>query len=147
MPTKYRHATRRPVARKKAPRRNTAKQVLFLKRRVKRAVLEFYVISVVFLGMLALSSAFLLYQWKDYQLVEFAKEIQLLQSDILRLQSAVNRHQTTINTELLKYHRIVQVAQEKLALKPSVEEPVVLSVDKNQLDDYVQKDRQEAEEK
>lgn len=145
-PKSPRHIARTPGHRN-APRKNTAKNVLYLKKKVRRAVLEFYMISVIFLAMLVLSSAFLLYQWKDYKLVEFAREIQLLQSDVLKLQSAVSRHQTTINTELLKYHRIVRVAQEKLALKPSVEEPVVFSVEKTQLDYYVQKDRQEAQKK
>lgn len=92
--------------------------------------------------MLMLSSAFLLYQWKDYKIVEYSKEIQDLRSDVLKLQSAESRYRARINSDLIKYHRIAEVAKDKLQLLPSVEEPVILTVDKRLLDAYVQKDNE-----
>ncbi len=129
------------------PRKLKGKSTLNLKKGVRRAVYDFYLISVVFLILLTLSSAFLLYQWKNYKIVEFGKEIQRLQVDVLKFQSTVNRNQAKINTELIKYHRIAQVAKDKLGLQPSVEEPFVLLVDQKKLEYYVRKDKESKEEK
>ena len=134
----------RPVKRNNRPvrklkRQNTARKVN-LKKNAHKMVRDFYVISSIFLAMLMLSSGFLLYQWKDYKIVEYSKEIMQLQNDILQLKSSQARLQATINTDLLKYHRIAEVAKNKLALAPSVEEPVLLIVDKQKLEYYAQKD-------
>ncbi|MEZ4763545.1 MAG: hypothetical protein R3C26_10210 [Calditrichia bacterium] len=112
------------------------------KKRGSEGVYDLYIISVIFLIMLMLSSAFLLYQWKDYKIVEYSKEIQDLRSDVLKLQSAESRYRARINSDLIKYHRIAEVAKDKLQLLPSVEEPVILTVDKRLLDAYVQKDNE-----
>ena len=109
----------------------------YLKQGVQQAV---YVVGI-FLTLFTLSLAFLLYQWKDYKIVEFGKEIQQYRSDILRLKSEVSRNQAKINSDLIKYHRIAQISGEKLGLKPSVQEPIVLKIDKNALEYYVGKDR------
>lgn len=127
------------------PRKKTRKSTLNLKKGVRRAVYDFYLISVIFLVLLTLSSAFLLYQWKNYKIVEFGKEIQQLQVDVLKLQSSTNRNQARINTELVNYHRIAQLVDDKLGLKPSVEEPFVLPVDQEELEYYVQKDKESNE--
>jgi len=138
--------TQRKTTRRK-PRKKTRKSTLNLKKGVRRAVYDFYLISVIFLVLLTLSSAFLLYQWKNYKIVEFGKEIQQLQVDVLKLQSSTNRNQARINTELVNYHRIAQLVDEKLGLKPSVEEPFVLPVDQKELEYYVQKDKERNEKK
>ncbi len=142
-PGARRKTQRRSIQRK--PRKKTRKSTLNLKKGVRRAVYDFYLISVIFLILLTLSSAFLLYQWKNYQIVEFGKEIQQLQVDVLKLQSSTNRNQARINTELVNYHRIAQLVDKKLGLKPSVEEPVVLPVDQKELEYYVQKDKESNE--
>lgn len=109
----------------------------YLKQGMQQAV---YVITI-FLGLFTLSLAFLLYQWKDYKIVEFGKEIQQYRGDVLRLKSEVSRNQSKINSELIKYHRIAQISGEKLGLKPSVQEPIIFKIDKNTLEYYVGKDR------
>ncbi len=139
--TKTRQPVRKPVTGRKS-QKMPKKTNLNLKKGVRRAVYDLYIISVIFLIMLMLSSAFLLYQWKDYKIVEYSKEIQDLRSDVLKLQSAESRYRARINSDLIKYHRIAEVAKDKLQLLPSVEEPVILTVDKRLLDAYVQKDNE-----
>ena len=50
---------------------------------------DFYVVSVVFLVLVMLSSAFLLFQWKNYKIVEFGKEVQQLRAEIYRLNGEI----------------------------------------------------------
>lgn len=91
--------------------------------------------------LFVLSLSFLLYQWKDYTIVEYGKEIQRYKADILYIESEVNRNKAQINSELIKYHRIAQISGDKLGLKPSVQEPIPFKVDKNIFEHYVEKDR------
>jgi hypothetical protein len=91
--------------------------------------------------LFVLSLSFLLYQWKDYKIVEYGKDIQRYKSEILYLESEVSRKRAHINSELIKYHRIAQIAGEKLGLKPSVQEPIPFKVDQNMFESYVEKDR------
>ena len=139
--TKTRQPVRKPATGRKS-QKIPKKTNLNLKKGVRRAVYDLYIISVIFLILLMLTSAFLLYQWKDYKIVEYSKEIQDLRSDVLKLQSAESRYRARINSDLIKYHRIAEVAKDKLQLLPSVEEPVILTVDKRLLDAYVQKDNE-----
>lgn len=99
-----------------------------------------YVVTI-FLVLFVLSLSFLLYQWKDYKIVEYGKDIQRYKADILRLKSEVSRQQAQINSEYIKYHRIARIAGEKLDLKPSIQEPTIFKVDKNTLQYYVEKDK------
>lgn len=110
----------------------------YIKQGVQQAV---YVVTI-FLVLFVLSLSFLLYQWKEYKIVEYGKDIQRYKADVLRLKSEVSRQQAQINSEYIKYHRIAQIAGEKLELKPSVQEPTIFTVDKNKLQYYVEKDQQ-----
>ncbi|MCK6622085.1 MAG: hypothetical protein HUU32_02125 [Calditrichaceae bacterium] len=110
----------------------------YLKQGVQQAL---YVVTV-FLALILLSLAFLLYQWKEYKIVEFNKDIQKLKSEVLRLESEVSRRQAQVNSQLTKYHRVAQISGEKLGLKPTVEEPLIFKVDKKSWRYYVGKDRQ-----
>lgn len=109
----------------------------YIKQGMQQAV---YVVTI-FLVLFVLSLSFLLYQWKDYKIVEYGKDIQRYKTDILRLKSEVSRQQAQINSEYIKYHRIAQIAGEKLGLKPSVKEPTIFKVNKNTLQYYVEKDQ------
>lgn len=104
---------------------------------------DFYVVSVVFLVLVMLSSAFLLFQWKNYKIVEFGKEVQQLRAEIYRLNGEIRPRQAFINKELKGPKRIMQVADKKLGLKPSVRGPIIFTVDKTMLEYYAEKDREE----
>jgi hypothetical protein len=122
---------------RKRVRSSKEKKAYYLRQGVQQAV---YVITI-FMVLFVLSLSFLLYQWKDYTLVEYGKEIQRYKADILYLESEVNRNKAQINSELIKYHRIAQISGDKLGLKPSVQEPIPFKVDKNIFEHYVEKDR------
>ena len=132
---------------KRTPRKRTANKhtVLHVKKGVRQAVYGFYTISVVFLILVMISLAFLLYQWKNYQITEYVKDIQQLKAEVLRLDSERSRYQARINTELMKYYRIARVAEKKLGLKPAIQKPTPLTVNKQRLQYYVQKDQKEKE--
>ncbi len=119
------------------------KTVLQVKQGVRQAVYGFYTISLVFLILILVSLAFLVYQWKDYQITEYVKDIQHLKAEILRLDSEKSRYQAKINSELMTYYRIARVAEKELGLKPASTEPLPLRVDKKRLAFYVQKDTEE----
>ncbi|RMF58502.1 MAG: hypothetical protein D6748_08525 [Calditrichaeota bacterium] len=140
--TSPRKSTRRRRTSTAGRRKKTSssKTVLQVKKGVRNAVYGFYSISLVFLLLLMGSVAFLAYQWKNFQITEYSKEIQQLKAEILRLNSEKSRREALINSELMEYHRIARLAREKLGLKPAAKEPVILSVDKNKLEYYVQKD-------
>lgn len=130
----------KPVQKKKKkPAKGSGKNAAILKRGMRKALYDFYTISLVFLMLLVLSSMFLLYQWKNYKVVEFGKEIQRLQSEKLRLESEMSRNQARMITFQQKVEKI---APEKLGLKPAIREPVLFRIDQKKLDYYVQKDRE-----
>ena len=131
--------TRTASTRKKAPKKATR----HLKKQARRAMYDFYVVSVVFLVLVMLSSAFLLFQWKNYKIVEFGKEVQQLRAEIYRLNGEIRPRQAFINKELKGPKRIMQVADKKLGLKPSVRGPIIFTVDKTMLEYYAEKDREE----
>lgn len=122
---------------RKRVRSSKEKKAYYLRQGVQQAV---YVITI-FMALFVLSLSFLLYQWKDYTIVEYGKEIQRYKADILYLKSEVNRNKAHINSELVKYHRIAQISGDKLGLKPSVQEPIPFKIDKNIFERYVEKDR------
>lgn len=126
-------------AQKKKSKKAAGKNAAILKRGMRRALYDFYTISLVFLMLLVLSSMFLLFQWKNYKVVEFGKEIQRLQSEKLRLESEMSRNQAKMITFQQKVEKI---APEKLGLKPAIREPVLFRIDQKKLDYYVQKDRE-----
>ena len=106
---------------------------------MRKALYDFYTISLVFLMLLVLSSMFLLFQWKNYKVVEFGKEIQRLQSEKLRLESEMSRNQAKM---IAFQQKVEKIAPEKLGLKPAIREPVLFRIDQKKLDYYVQKDRE-----
>lgn len=110
-------------------------------RYLKQGMQQVVYVVTIFLTLFVLSLSFLLYQWKDYKIVEYGKDIQRYRADILRLKSEVSRQQAQINSEYINYHRIAQIAGEKLGLKPSIQEPTIFKVDKNTLQYYVEKDQ------
>ncbi len=126
-----------------ASRKSAGKKKAAGKQAVRQGLQQLAYVGVIFLSLVVLSLGFLLYQWKDYQITEYAKEIEQLRAEVLRLQSDNSRKQAYINTELLKYHRIARIAEEKLGLKPALQKPTVLVVDKQKLEAYAQKDREE----
>lgn len=132
---------RRRTYRRPVKTRRRKRNVYHFKKGVQQALHGFYTITAVFLILLVISLAFLVYQWKEYKIVEYGKDIQLLKVQILNLNSQVSRNQARINSELLKYNRIARVAGEKLNLQPSIGAPRLLQVDKDRLDYYVAKDR------
>jgi hypothetical protein len=113
------------------------KKAYYLRQGVQQAVY----VTTIFMVLFVLSLSFLLYQLKDYKIVEYGKEIQRYKADILYLESEVSRKQAHINSELMKYHRIAQISGESLGLKPSVQEPIPFKIDKNIFERYVEKDR------
>lgn len=134
-------ASRGKSNRKRSQQQKRRKAKKQIKEGVQQALYGFYTISLIFVVLFLISLGFLLYQWKEYQIVEYGKEIQQLRTDIYRLNSLVNHNEAQINTELLKYYRIARIAREKLNLVPSIQEPIVFEVDKEKLEDYARKDQ------
>lgn len=108
----------------------------------KQGVQQALYVVTVFLALILLSLAFLLYQWKEYKIVEFNKDIQKLKSEVLRLESEVSRRQALVNSQLTQYHRIAQISAEKLGLKPALQEPLIFKVNEKTWRHYVGKDQQ-----
>ncbi len=133
------------TTRKRVQQRKRRKAQQQFKKGFRQALYGFYTISIIFVVLFLLSLSFLLYQWKEYQIVEYGKEIQQLRTDIYRLNSQVKHNQAQINTDLMKYYRIARIAREKLGLVPSVQEPVVFEVDRRKLEYYARKDRKAQE--
>jgi hypothetical protein len=138
---KNKNVSKRQTSKKTRKRRKSSglkeRNAHYIKQGMQQAV---YVVTI-FLTLFILSLSFLLYQWKDYKIVEYGKDIQRYKANILRLKSEVSRQQAQINSEYIKYHRIAGIAGEKLGLKPSVQEPTIFKVDKNTLQYYVEKDQ------
>ncbi len=133
--------------RKKSPKKTAAKRKTTkarsksketIKKGVRRALLDFYTISLIFLGLLILSSMFLVYQWKDFWITEYGKDIGRLQGQIFTLTSELSHNQATVNH---LQQQVEKVAPKKLGLQPSLKEPIVFKVNQNKLEYYVRKDQ------
>ncbi len=124
-------------------KKSAKKAASHIKKHARKAMHDFYVISIIFLALVLLSSAFLLYQWKNYKIVQYGKEVQRLRADIHRLNGEIRPKQAFINKELKGPKRIMKVAGEKLGLKPSIQGPIIFTADKVMLEYYAEKDREE----
>lgn len=129
------------MSRKKKPKKEEA--IYWLKKGTREAFYGFSSVLLAFLVLLILSMAFLFYQYKEYKILQYSREIQQLKVEILKLNSQNNRLKSRIHTRLSEYNRIARVVRDKLGLVESIEKPTRLRVDKKTYEKFARKDEEE----
>ncbi|RMG63339.1 MAG: hypothetical protein D6715_11345 [Calditrichaeota bacterium] len=129
---------RRKPARKRGKRRGRRPVVYS----VRQATRGLSTVVMIFSLFLVASLGFLLFQWKEYLLTKYNKDIQLLTEEVYRLRSERSELESEIKSSLTQYHRIARIGREKLGLEQSLRPPAVLVVDGKKLKRYARKDAQ-----
>lgn len=95
---------------------------------------------MIFIILIILSISFILFQLKEFQITKDFKDIRKLKDEIEELESINHRYKSRIDNELATYAQIHKLANE-LGLKEALEQPKILSVNKDQLRKYEKKDK------
>ncbi len=112
---------------------------------VQQATRSLSTAVMIFTLFLVASMGFLLFQWKEYVLTKYTKNIQRLTEEVYRLRSERSELESTVKRSLTQYHRIARIAREKLGLEQSLHPPAILVVDGKKLAYYARKDAQAAQ--
>ncbi len=105
----------------------------------KEAARGMSVVALISLVFLMLTSVFLLYQWKEFRILQVRRQISALDRALGQLETEINHKETQIR-QLIDIHRISRIARQHANLQQSIEETGVLPVDAKKWQYFREKD-------
>lgn len=111
-----------------------------VKKKARKAAHGITASLMIFFLLMILSISFILYQLKEFQINKENKEIRKLKNKIEELRSLNQYYRGRVN-ELTSSSRIRRLANE-MGLQESLTIPKTLMVEKDELDNYAEKDKE-----